>query len=344
MENENNINTGHIPITSSELGTLWVVYQKKTMMVRVIDYFLSKNQDSEAIEILQTFNEGENNFVNELTSIFKQEGAAVPVGFTENDVNLDAPPLFDDVYDVMYLRIMMEIATGIHALHMAMAYRKDIMDLYKRFTQFAEDYAEKTTEYLLRKGVLPKPPNVNIPHQIEFAEGKGYRAGFKPVGHRRSLNTVEVAYLHEAIDSNISGMKLMTGFAQVAEEKDVMKYFLRGKELSKTIIQKFSEILLDSDINVSSTSSGLVTDSTMPPFSSKLMMYNTSLLSSFSLGSNAIGTSFSLRKDLPPKILMIVKDIYEFASDGGDIMIKHGWMEEPPQMASRTQLSKGKGK
>src|SRR5699024_10442136 len=116
------------------------------------------------------------------------------------------------------------------------------------------------------------------------------------------------------------------------------------KELSKTIIQKFSEILLDSDINVSSTSSGLVTDSTMPPFSSKLMMYNTSLLSSFSLGSNAIGTSFSLRKDLPPKILMIVKDIYEFASDGGDIMIKHGWMEEPPQMASRTQLSKGKGK
>lgn len=334
--------TGRIPITSSELGTLWIVYQKKTMMVRVIDYFLSKNQDPEAIEILQTFNEGESNFVNELASIFKQEGAAVPVGFTENDVNHNAPRLFDDIFDVMYLRMMMKIATGIHALHMSMAYRKDIMDLYKRFSTFAEDTAENTTQFLLRKGVLPKSPNVNLPNQVEFAEGKDYRSGFKTAGHRRPLNTVEIAYLYQGIESNVTGMKLMTGFAQVAKEKDVAKYFFRGKELSKTIIQKFSEVLLDSDINVPSTSAGLVTDSTMSPFSGKLMMYNTSLLSSFSLGSNALGTSFSLRKDLPLKMVMLAKDIYEFASDGGDIMIKHGWTEEPPQMEDRTQLSKGK--
>ncbi|RWR04408.1 DUF3231 family protein, partial [Siminovitchia fortis] len=80
-------------------------------------------------------------------------------------------------------------------------------------------------------------------------------------------------------------------------------------------------------------------DSTMSPFSDKLMLYNTSLLSDFGIGSSAIGTSFSLRKDLPMKMMMIAKDILEFANDGGNLAIKHGWMEEPPQMEDRTHLS-----
>src|SRR5699024_12339012 len=102
------------------------------------------------------------------------------------------------------------------------------------------------------------------------AESKDYRSsGFKSVRHMRSLNTVEVTYLYESIESNVTGMKLMTGFAQVAKEKDVAKYFFRGKELSKTIIQKSSDTLLDSDINVPSTAAGLVTESTISPFSSK---------------------------------------------------------------------------
>ncbi|MCJ7841885.1 DUF3231 family protein [Lederbergia sp. NSJ-179] len=338
------MSTGHIPITSSELATLWIIYQKKTMMVRVIESFLSHNQDPEATEILKTFYEGESNFVNELSKLFKQEGAAVPIGFTENDVNLHAPQLFDDIYEVMYLRTMMKIASGLHALHITMSYRKDITDLYKRCSAFAEDIYEKTTQFLLSKGVLPKSPAVTLPNHVEFAESKDYRSGFKITGHRRSLNTVEVAYLYQAIEVNVDGMKLMTGFAQVAKIKDIRKHFFRGKELSKTIITKSSEILLDSDINPPSTPAGRVTDSTMSPFSDKLMIYNTSLLSSFGLGSDAIGTSFSLRKDLPLKMIPIVKDIFDFANEGGDLMIQHGLMEEPPPMEDRTQLSKGQGK
>lgn len=314
------------------------------MMVRVVDYLLSKNQDPDCIKVLQTFYEGETEFVSELAEIFKQEGAVVPVGFTEKDVNRDAPRLFDDIFDVMYLRTMMKIATGIHALHMTMAYRKDIMGLYRKFSEFAEEILVSATQCLLGKGVLPKSPYVTLPKHVEFAEGKEYRSGFKIMGHRRSLNTIEVAYLYQGIESNILGMKLMTGFAQVAKEEEIAKYFFRGKELAKTIISKFTEVLLDSDINVPSTSAGGITDSTMSPFSDKLMLYNTSLLSDFGIGSSAIGTSFSLRKDLPMKMMMIAKDILEFANDGGNLAIKHGWMEEPPQMEDRTQLSKRKSK
>lgn len=331
--------TDHTPLTSSELATLWIVYQKKTLMLRVIESFLANNQDPEAIEILQSFHTQEGAFVNELVNLFTQEGAAVPIGYTENDVNVEAPKLFDDIYEIMYLRTMMKVASGLHALHISMAYRKDIMELYKKFSAFAEDTCEKATQFLLQKGALPKSPGVNMPNQAEFAKGKDYRSGFKLAGHRRSLNTVEVAYLYDTIESNVSGMKLMMGFAQVAKEKEARKYFEQGKELSKKIISKFTETFLDSDINTPSPA-GMVTDSTISPFSDKLMMYNTSLLNSFGLGSNAIGTSFSLRKDLSLKMMDISKDIFTYASEGGNMMVKFGWTEEPPQMEDRTKLSK----
>ncbi len=329
----------HAPLASSELATLWVIYQKKTMLVRVSDHFLITTKDPEALEILRNFHEKEQDLVNEIKGIFKREGVAVPVAFTENDVNYNAPQLYDDIFAIMYLRMMMKVATGLHALHMTMAYRKDIIDLYKRCSAFSEDYYEKTTMYLLEKGVLPKSPAVTLPNHIAFATDKDYRAGFKLAGNRRVLNTVEVSYIYQGIESNVVGMKLMTGFAQVAQEKEVIKYFFRGKELAKKIISRFGDILMDSDINIPSTSSGRVTNSTISPFSDKLMMYNTSLLSTFGLGSNALGTSFSLRNDLPLKMAMSAKDIFNFASDGGNLMITHGWTEEPPQMEDRGKLS-----
>lgn len=334
----------HVPLASSELASLWIIYQKKTMMVSVIGHFLSKNEDPEATEILMDFHEKEVNFVNEISEVFRQEGAAVPIGFTENDVNHNAPQLYDDIFAIMYLRMMMKVASGIHALHMSLSYRKDIMDLYKRSTEFAESYYEKTTTYLLEKGVLPRSPAVTSPKHVEFATDKEYRTGFKLNGNRRVLNTVEAAYIYQGVETNVVGMKLMIGFAQVAKEEEVVKYFFRGKELTKKIITKFSEILMDSDINVPTTSAGMVTDSTISPFSDKLMMYNTSLLSTFGLGSSALGTSFSLRNDLPLKMFMSAKDIFNFASDGGNIMIKHGWSEEPPQMNDRTELSRKRSK
>lgn len=313
-------------------------------MLRVVEHMMSKNEDAEGTQILQEFYKGESNFVNEISKVFEQEGAALPVGFTENDVNMSAPQMFDDIFHIDYLRLMMKIASGLHALHLTMAYRKDMMELYKNFSTFAEEFLEKTTQYLLKKGALTKSPSVSLPNHTEFVRQKEYRSGSKLFGHKRSLTTVEVAYLYQAIESNVTGMKLMTGFGQGAKEKEVQEYFFRGKELSKKIISKLSDVLLDSDINPPSASSGHVTASTETPFSEKLMLYNTALLSSFSLGSNALGSSFSLRNDLPRHMAVFAKDILEFASDGGNILIKYGWMEEPPQMEDRTQLIKEKNR
>ena len=197
-----------------------------------------------------------------------------------------------------------------------------------------------TTNYLLGKGVLAKPPYVTMPKQVEFIEDKNYMSGFNLFSDKRSLNTIEVGYINEAIEDNIFGMQLMTGFAQVAKESEVKEYFIEGKELAKKIITKLSDVLLQSDIQPPSTWAGKATDSTKPPFSDKLMMYITSLISSSAIGYNALGTSFSMRSDLHIKLALIAKDTFDYAKKGGKIMIKHKWMEEPPQMEDRNQLTK----
>ena len=47
-----------------------------------------------------------------------------------------------------------------------------------------------------------------------------------------------------------------------------------------------------------------------------------------------------MRNDLPLKLGLIAKDIFNYAKKYVKIMINHKWMEEPPQMEDRNRLTK----
>ena len=93
---------------------------------------------------------------------------------------------------------------------------------------------------------------------------------------------------------------------------------------------------------MTSSGAGKATNSTVAPFSDKLMMFMTGLLTNIAIGYNALGSSFSMRSDLHIKLALISKDVFDYAKKGGIIMIEHKWMEEPPQMEDRNQLTKSK--
>ena len=258
---------------------------------------------------------------------------SIPVGYTEKDVNIGVPKLYDNMFDIMFLRLLKEISMGLHTLHMSMAYRKDIVLLYKELTAFTQSVYDECVDYLQEKDVLPRPPAVSMPKSVEFADGTNYMSGFNLFSEKRALNTVEVAHLYNAIESNIIGMQMITGFAQVANEPEVKKYFIKGKELAKKIVTDYTQLFLQSDIQPPSTWGANATDSKVAPFSDKLMMYCTSIFCGFGLGSNALGTAFSLRSDLPLIMVNTAKDVLTYGRDGGKIMAKNGWLEEPPSNA-----------
>ena len=240
----------------------------------------------------------------------------------------------------MHLRRAMKLAAGRTGVFSVMSYMKGVNDIFKLDFEIANKYYMMTTNYLLVKGVLTKSPYVPMPKQVEFIEDKKYMSGYNLLSDKRSLDAIEVSYISETIENNFLDMKLLTGFAQVATEIEVKKYFIEGKELLKKHITELSNMLLQSDIEPPNTLAGKVTDSTQTPFSDKLMMYINGLLSSTPLVFTGLDTPFSMRNDLPLKLGLISKDIFEYSKKGGKIMIEHKWMEQPPQMEYRNYLTK----
>lgn len=331
--------SSRVPITSAELANLWMTYQEKTMILRILEHFI-EYADNEERQLLQTHYDGASKTIDKITTILNQEGAVIPIGFTESDVHKGVPKLYDFLYDIMYLHMITKVEMSLYSLYCSMSYRKDINDLFIELTAESQVMNNESTQFLLGKGVLVRPPFVSMPKEVHFVQDTNYRNSFNLFGKTRSLNTIEVSLIHHAIETNLVGMQLMIGFAQVASNKEVKQYLVKGMKLSEKIEMELGEFLRQSYIEPPASHAGKATSSKTAPFSDKLMMYQTNLLTSFGLGSNALGGAFSLRSDLPMKMALLAKDIYSFAQEGGNIMIKNGWMEEPPQIEDRNQLTK----
>ena len=318
-------------ITSSEIGVLSVTYQQKTMILNMLEYFIEKADDEEAKKIMIDLSREVGPYVSKIAVIFKHEEIAVTVGFTSEDINKDVPKLYDNGFDIMFIRLMKQISMGMQTLNLTMCYRSDITQIFIELTSITQKYYDICTQYLLKKGLLPRAPYVTTTPSVQFVKDTNYLSGLNPFKEKRPLNTVEIGHLYHGIESNAIGMQMIFGFAQCATNPDIGKFFQKGGELAKSIVTDLSKILVENDLQVPATHGGNITTSSVPPFSDKIMMYCISLFCSFSLGGNSLGTSFSLRNDLPSKLTLFMKDIFEYAHEGAKLMIKYEWMEEPPQ-------------
>ena len=81
-----------------------------------------------------------------------------------------------------------------------MSYKKEVREVLKLNYDVAYKYYVMTTDYLLGKGVLTRPPYVTMPKQVEFIEDKNYMTGLNIFSEKRSLNTIEVGFINETIE------------------------------------------------------------------------------------------------------------------------------------------------
>lgn len=328
------------PISVSEIGSLWQTYQEKTLIMRFLEYFIEKAEDSQARNILGGLWQELNFYVTEMENIFSEQGIAIPNGFTSDDVNLEAPKLYDNGFDIMFVRILKEVSMGLYTLGMNMTYNKKIMGIYEGLTAVTQKIYKLSTTYLLDNGILSLPPKVSVPKKTEYIKSKSYMDGFKLIGEKRPLNDLEVGILHHNLEANNIGMQLITGFAQCAQNKEAKQYFVKGIEIAKKQVKVMEEILVEANVHLSAVSGATVTTSTVPPFSDKLMMHCIYILNGFGLIGSGTGGFFSLRNDLALKTLLLAKDVYFYAQEGIKIKIKNSWFEEPPQMEDRSNIIK----
>ncbi|MCD7036010.1 DUF3231 family protein [Metabacillus sp. GX 13764] len=319
-------------MNAAELGALWMTYQKKTTILRFLDVFIAKSEEQEAKALMIGLRDKLDPKVEELKKLLQNEGADIPVGFTMSDINLEAPKLFANGFDILFARILKEISMGLYSLHLAVSYRTDIIKLYMELTQLTQYYYQQFTHYLVKKEYLLMPAVISMPQSEDSIDDKSYRKGTNLFGKKRPLTAIEYSYLYHSIETNQTGMQLVAGFAQTTKNEELKKYFLKGKNLAQEIAAGTRKMLEKEGFPVQDTSSGIVTGSTEAPFSDKLMMFCVYLLSNFSLGSQSFGFGFSLRNDLDIQFGLFGKDIVAYTREGVSLMIKNGWLEEPPRM------------
>ena len=325
-----------IPLISSEIAGLWNAYMSESLIVRVLSYFLNRVEDEETRVLLQQTLDLSTQHITEITNLFNQAGLPIPGGFSENDVNINAPRLFSDTFYLAYLSFMSRIAMHNYTLILNEIARSDIRDYFTKRIDDSTNLYNKTADLRLSKGIFIRAPFVEVSKKVQYIRSQNFLIGL--FGEKRPLLLNEVAQLFGITFSNIVGRAITTAFGQVSKNERVYKFFFEGMDLTSKIVNELTEVFSQDDIPIPSTSDSFVTDSTVSPFSEKLMLTHMLVLSASAVASLGIAMSESVRVDLSAMYLKYTGQIMKYSQKGAKIMIDNEFLEQPPTVLKHKDL------
>jgi hypothetical protein len=324
-------------LTSAEMGKLWAIFMGNTMSKCVLSYFLQHVKDREIKEILQHALHIAEGLIKDIKMIFEHEHFPIPIGFSEEDVNLGAPRLFDDEFYLHYLKYVAKAGLSLYSTAIPLMLRNDISDFIVKCNVLTTELLLTLNIALKNKGFLTKPPVIPIPDKVEFIKKESYFNGF--LGHVRPLHGLEIAHLYDNIENNATSKALLIGFGQVAKTKKVKDFMHRGKDITMKHLEACRKHLHKEDLPAHPLMDDLVGNSTYAPFSDKLMMFHKLDMFSMKIRSYANALSLNGRHDIGAMYGKFFIDIGIYVQDGAKIFIDEGWMEKPPQAVDRDSLS-----
>lgn len=338
------MNDGNIRLTSAEIGSLWTGYMQDSMSQCVLSFMMKHMEDQDIKPAVQYAYDLSANHLEQLRTIFEKDHYAVPNGFTEQDIHMNAPWLFTDTFCLSYVNHMAKVGMIAYSGFVSMSTREDIRHYFTQALNETASLYNQTSEIALSKGINARHPYIEVPKETDYVDSKKYLSGLNPFNDKRPLNAVEISHLYMNILTNTVGVKLCLAFAQTSPSKDVQDFMLRGKEISQKHIKIFVDTFLKDDIDAPHVPDLAVSDSTTKTFSDKLLMYHISLISSSGIGNYATAAAASQRSDLMINYERLSFEVARLAKSGADIMIKHEWLEQPPGIKNRKKLAKHKQK
>jgi hypothetical protein len=326
-----------IPLISSEIAGLWSSYMSDTMIVAVLKYYLRHVEDEETRAILQQISDLSNQNIKELTNLLNAEQLPIPDGFTDKDVNINAPRLFTDAFYLHYLGFMSRIAMNNYTLILNQIARSDIRAFFsKRINEYINLY-NNSADLRLSKGIFIKAPRVEVPKNVQYIKSQSFLTDW--FGEKRPLLAIELTHVFSVIYGNIVGGAITTAFGQVSKDKTNSKYYFDGKIISTKQFEELTSLLIKESIAIPSSSDSYVTDSTVAPFSEKLMLNHTIVLASSGISRLGMSIANTMRSDLQTMYIKFTAEDMKYSKYGADILIDNGWLEQPPQAIKHENLA-----
>jgi len=328
-----------IKLTTAEIATLWKTYIQNTAVRCFYKHFLTYLQDAEIKSIIEEVVVLVEDIIGKIESIFEQEQFPIPKGFSDKDVDLSVPALYTDLFALSFVYRGGQVIIPHYASTLTRVTRMDIYQFFSDCLYRETEIHRKSLNLMLTKGILDRPPTIEYPKNIEFIEHEPslLNAWF---GEKRPLNTLEITELFIEIERNTIGLILLMGFIQVTKDKEIRDYLIKGKKLAEKQMDTFNKFLKTNDHFIGSLIPLEVTNSTVSPFSEKLILFIISTSNQVAISALGDALSFSMRKDVAAHYSLFIAEVIKYGDEGQKLMIERGWMEQPPQPVDRRKFYK----
>ena len=321
------------PLTSSEMGKLWATYIGNTMSTQILSNFLQHCEDEHIKTLLENGLALSKDFIKRIEGFLKKENFPLPKGFTEEDVNLGAPRLYEDQFYAHYLKYAAKAGMSIYSVAIPLTMREDIREFFIYCMNCTTILLGQINTVLIEKKYIPKLPIIPIPDKVDFVHQQSYLNGF--FGDVRPLNALEIIHLFDNIENNMTSKALLLGFYQTVKDEKIKALFKRGLEITDKAVKQYIEKLQIEHLQSPSYLDHLVTTSTYSPFSDKIMLFHK--VDMFTMKIRAFGNSLAVspRRDIAMLYGRSLVNIALFVDDGANVLIEKGWLESAPQAFDR---------
>lgn len=329
--------THHAPLASTEIANLWRSHSYYSMLYRTMQHFNARVNDSDVHQLLEQALDMVGTRTWMAVDMLVRENHPEPVGFREEDVDLNAPRLYTDEFYLYFLLNMVRYGMGLNVLALGTSVRPDVREYFSKAVERNIGYYNRINDILLAKGLFIRPPAVTTINQVDFVKKQDFMAGF--LRERRPLLVDEVKQIYVGIVTNRLGGVLLTGFAQVAKSDQVRGYMERGIKIADKHVSVFSSKLQEHELSAPMQWAINVTDSTLSPYTDKLMMNFVITLNLIGITNYSNSLTQSPRHDLEADYMRLMAEATNYSEDGVNIAIENGWYEEPPRIIDRQELS-----
>ncbi|GIO26326.1 DUF3231 family protein [Ornithinibacillus bavariensis] len=321
------------PLTVIEMGKLWTTYVGNSMSSQILSYFLQQCEDEYIKKLLENALALSKDFLQRVGKFLEDENFPIPAGFTQEDVNLGAPRLYEDEFYVHYLKYVAKGGMSIYAVAIPLVIREDIREFFIYANQCTSILLGQINNILYGKKYTVMPPIIPTPEKNDFIKNQNYLNGW--FGDVRPLHAMEIVHLYDNIENNTTSKALLLGFYQTVKDEKIKALFKRGLEMTDKAVKQFSEKLHVENLQTPSYIDHLVTTSTYSPFSDKIMVYHK--FDMFSIKMRSFGNALAVngRRDIAALYGRAMINVGLFVDDAANILIDKGWLESPPKAFDR---------
>ncbi|WLD92606.1 DUF3231 family protein [Alkalihalobacillus sp. AL-G] len=320
-------------LTPAEISNLWNSYISNTMAQNVTKYFNANAQDEELHNILEYAEEISIIEVEKSKAFLEKAKQPLPQRFEESDVDINAPAICTDNFTLLIKYKLVQDAHIVYSLSLNTSTRKDLREFYQECLKNSAELYNRLADLMIKKGL--QHPEVHIPttNHIGKVSKQSYLAGW--FADRRPINTMEISQLVHNLKSTEVHKTFLKIFSQITSSNELRKHFERGVEMFQKHLDIFQSVLTENDLPKLPTWESELTDTTVSPFSDRLMLYKMTLLTSAAAGRYGSALSSVQRKDLGTHFMRIMAETLQYGEDSLNLMIERGFMDQMP-MAKET--------